>query len=70
MRWMSSFSQSPVLAGRAETSRPGLVAAQELLPARAEPADLVSVRQRDAYLFLRYRLRSKENRGAKEVRLG
>jgi riboflavin biosynthesis pyrimidine reductase len=51
---------SPVLAGRAETSRSGLVAAQELLPARAEQAELVSVRRRASYLFLRYRLRSKE----------
>ncbi len=53
---------SPVLAGRAETSRPGLVAAQELLPARMQQADLVSVRQRASYLFLRYRLRSSETR--------
>ena len=51
---------SPVLAGRAETSRPGLVAAQELLPGRAEQAELVSVRHRGSYLFLRYRLRRKE----------
>jgi riboflavin biosynthesis pyrimidine reductase len=54
---------SPVLAGRAETSRSGLVAAQELLPAQAEQADLVSVRRRASYLFLRYRLRSMEIRG-------
>jgi riboflavin biosynthesis pyrimidine reductase len=53
---------SPVLAGRAETSRSGLLAAQELLPARAEQADLMSVRQRASYLFLRYRLRSKAMR--------
>jgi riboflavin biosynthesis pyrimidine reductase len=48
---------SPVLAGRAETSRPGLVAALELLPGQAEQAELVSVRHRGSYLFLRYRLR-------------
>jgi riboflavin biosynthesis pyrimidine reductase len=54
---------SPVLAGRAETARPGLVAAQELLPARTETAELVSVRQCASYLFLRYRLRSKETHG-------
>jgi riboflavin biosynthesis pyrimidine reductase len=53
---------SPVLAGRGETARPGLVAAQELLPARAEQADLVSVRRRASYLFLRYRLRCNEAR--------
>jgi riboflavin biosynthesis pyrimidine reductase len=54
---------SPVLAGRAETSRSGLIDAQELLPARAERADLVSVRWRESYLFLRYWLRNKERRG-------
>jgi riboflavin biosynthesis pyrimidine reductase len=52
---------SPVLAGRAATSRPGLVAAQELLPARAEHAELVSVRHRRSYLFLRYRLLRSES---------
>jgi riboflavin biosynthesis pyrimidine reductase len=54
---------SPVLAGRAETSRSGLVAAQELLPARVEQAELMSVRRRASYLFLRFRLRSKAVRG-------
>jgi riboflavin biosynthesis pyrimidine reductase len=53
---------SPVLAGRSEASRSGLVAAQELLPARLEQAELVSVRRRASYLFLRYRLRSKAMR--------
>ena len=48
---------SPVLAGRAETSRPGLVGAQELLPARAEQAELISVCHPRSYLRLRYRLR-------------
>lgn len=47
---------SPVLAGRAETSRPGLIAAQELLPRRPELAELISVRQHASFLFLRYRL--------------
>jgi riboflavin biosynthesis pyrimidine reductase len=51
---------SPVLAGRAETARPGLVAAQELLPGQAAQAELVSVGHRGSYLFLRYRLRRKE----------
>jgi riboflavin biosynthesis pyrimidine reductase len=55
---------SPVLAGRAETSRPGLVAARELLPGRAEQAELVSVRQRGSYLFLRYQLCRKETAGS------
>ena len=54
---------SPVLAGRAETSRSGLVAAQELLPARVEQAELMSVRRRASYLFLRFQLRSKAVRG-------
>ena len=45
---------SPVLAGRADTSRPGLVAASELLPGRIEPAELLTVRRHGSYLFLRY----------------
>ena len=48
---------SPVLAGRADTPRPGLVAARELLPGRTELAELLSVRQHGPYLFLRYRMR-------------
>ncbi|MFH9867321.1 dihydrofolate reductase family protein [Streptomyces lydicus] len=47
---------SPVLAGRASTTRHGLIAGLELLPKRHEPADLISVRSRASYLFLRYRL--------------
>ena len=54
----------PVLAGRADTSRPGLVAARELLPGRTELAELLSVRQRGSYLFLRYRLGRKEPAGS------
>lgn len=48
---------SPVFAGRDGTDRPGLVAGLELLPEHPEWADLVSVRRRGAYLFLRYRTR-------------
>jgi riboflavin biosynthesis pyrimidine reductase len=48
---------SPVLAGRGGTSRPGLVAARELLPGRAEPAELLTVRRHGSYLFLRYAMR-------------
>jgi len=55
---------SPVLAGRAQTSRPGLIAAQEQLPSRARQAELVSVRQRGSYLFLRYQLCRKETAGS------
>ncbi len=48
---------SPVLAGRGDTPRPGLVAARELLPGRTERAELLSVRQHGSYLFLRYATR-------------
>lgn len=47
---------SPVLAGRADTPRPGLIAGQELPPDRPQRAELISIRQRASYLFLRYRL--------------
>lgn len=47
---------APVIAGRDETPRPGLVAGLELLPERRETAELVSVRRRASVLFLRYRL--------------
>jgi riboflavin biosynthesis pyrimidine reductase len=49
---------SPVLAGRADTSRPGLVAGLELMPNQPSRTDLISARRRQSYLFLRYRLRS------------
>ncbi|GAA5611256.1 hypothetical protein Spla01_02403 [Streptomyces platensis] len=52
------LTTSPVLAGRANTSRLGLVAGLELLPNRPAWTDLISVRRRDSYLFLRYRLRA------------
>jgi riboflavin biosynthesis pyrimidine reductase len=45
---------SPVLAGRAATARPGLVSGVELLPCCPNPAELLSVRRRGSYLFLRY----------------
>lgn len=45
---------SPVLAGRGDTTRPGLVAARELLPGRTVRAELLAVRQHESYLFLRY----------------
>ena len=48
---------SPVLAGRGNIARPGLVAGLELLPSRAEPAELLTVRQHGSYLFLRYAMR-------------
>ncbi|TLS44428.1 hypothetical protein FE633_20710 [Streptomyces montanus] len=49
---------SPVLAGRTDTARPGLIEGLELLPNRPEWTDLISIRRRDSYLFLRYRLRA------------
>lgn len=51
------LTTSPVLAGRDGTSRPGVVAGLELLPNQSAWTDLISVRRRDSYLFLRYRLR-------------
>ncbi|WP_406439195.1 dihydrofolate reductase family protein [Streptomyces sp. NBC_01613] len=51
------LTTSPVLAGRADISRPGLVAGLELLPNRPAWVDLISVRRRESFLFLRYRLR-------------
>lgn len=50
------LTTSPVLAGRGMTSRPGLIDGVELLPDRPLWSDLVSVRRRGSYLFLRYRL--------------
>ena len=47
---------SPVLAGRGRTPRAGLVDGLELLPDLPRWSDLVSVRRRASYLFLRYRL--------------
>ncbi|MGP3991811.1 dihydrofolate reductase family protein [Streptomyces sp. 3N207] len=50
------LTTSPVLAGRADSPRPGLIAGLELLPSRPLWTDLISARRRDSYLFLRYRL--------------
>ncbi|MGP4000666.1 dihydrofolate reductase family protein [Streptomyces sp. 8N706] len=57
------LTTSPVLAGRADTSRPGLIAGLELLPNRPTWTDLISARRRDSYLFLRYRLRTPRAHG-------
>jgi riboflavin biosynthesis pyrimidine reductase len=46
---------SPLLAGRDEIPRDGLVAGVELLPERQERAELAGVRRQGSYLFLRYR---------------
>jgi riboflavin biosynthesis pyrimidine reductase len=54
---------SPVLAGRGHTSRPGMIAGLELLPAHPGWAELVSVRQHGSYLFLRHRLGVVNNQG-------
>ncbi|MGO4754774.1 hypothetical protein AB4212_40275, partial [Streptomyces sp. 2MCAF27] len=48
------LTTAPVLAGRADAHRPGLVAGQEFLPAQRHPASLASVRRHASYLFLRY----------------
>ena len=50
------LTTSPLFAGRGATSRPGLVDGIELLPDRAKWSDLIGVRRRGPYLFLRYRL--------------
>ncbi|MGX1887164.1 RibD family protein [Streptomyces sp. NPDC055287] len=52
------LTTSPVLAGRAGTSRPGVISGLELLPNQPAWTDLISARRRDSYLFLRYRLRT------------
>lgn len=52
------LTTSPVLAGRADIPRPGLIAGLELLPNRPERTELISIRRRESYLFLRYRLRA------------
>jgi riboflavin biosynthesis pyrimidine reductase len=54
---------SPVVAGRAGASRPGLVAGLELFPGRRETAELISVRRCASYLFLRYRLHRTHDQG-------
>jgi riboflavin biosynthesis pyrimidine reductase len=48
---------SPVVAGRAETRRLGMVEGVELLPKRGAWSRLMSVRRHGDYLFLRYGLR-------------
>jgi riboflavin biosynthesis pyrimidine reductase len=50
------LTTSPLFAGRLTTPRPGLVDGIELLPDRPHWSDLISVRRRGSYLFLRYRL--------------
>lgn len=49
-------TSSPLLAGRADRPRPGLVAGRELVPG-AGPVELRSVRRAGSHLFFRYRLR-------------
>ncbi|MGH3193636.1 MAG: dihydrofolate reductase family protein [Streptosporangiaceae bacterium] len=56
---------SPVLAGRGDTPRPGLVAAGELLPGRTVRAELLSARQDGSYLFLRYAMRGTDTPGGR-----
>lgn len=59
---------APVLAGRADICRPGLISGVELLPDRPEPAELISVRHFASYLYLRYRLsRTHRRRGKQRV---
>ncbi|MEU5547079.1 dihydrofolate reductase family protein [Streptomyces sioyaensis] len=55
---------SPVLAGRADSIRHGLIAGLELLPTRHEEIGLISARRRASYLFLRYRMPGRSPRPA------
>lgn len=48
---------SPVVAGRADRERLGMVAGAELLPEDGAWTDLLSARSHGDFLFLRYRLR-------------
>ncbi|GGW72763.1 RibD family protein [Streptomyces xantholiticus] len=56
------LTTSPVLAGRADTPRPGLISGLELLPNQPAWTDLISARRRNSHLFLRYRLRTPRGR--------
>ncbi|GAA2646475.1 pyrimidine reductase family protein [Streptomyces spororaveus] len=58
------LTASPVLAGRADTPRPGVVSGLELLPNQPVWTDLISARRRNSHLFLRYRLRTPRGRPA------
>lgn len=50
------LTSSPLLAGRGEKQRPGIVDGLELLPDREVAARLISVRRSESLLFLRYQL--------------
>ena len=49
---------APVLVGRDQDPRPGLLSGLELLPARRETAELLSLRRQGSVPFPRYRLRA------------
>lgn len=51
------LTSSPLLAGRDEILRPGIVNGVELLPDEKKSAELLSVRQSGSHMFLRYKLR-------------
>ena len=54
---------SPVIAGRSDDKRLGMVEGVELLPGRAAWTSLSSVRRHGDYLFLRYRVPASPARG-------
>jgi riboflavin biosynthesis pyrimidine reductase len=51
------LTMSPVLAGRGEIPRPGVIAGRELLPGHGVHADLLAVRRGGSALFLHYATR-------------
>jgi riboflavin biosynthesis pyrimidine reductase len=50
------LTSSPLLGGRDEVVRPGIVKGLELLPDEKKSAKLLSARRSESYLFLRYKL--------------
>jgi riboflavin biosynthesis pyrimidine reductase len=60
---------SPQMAGRLPRSdRPGLVQGREFLPDAAPWFDLMTLKQRDAYLYLRYRRKDQRQRSKAKIK--
>jgi riboflavin biosynthesis pyrimidine reductase len=56
------LTQSPLVAGRDGTERPGFVAGREFAPEAPLWVGLVSVKRADSHIFLRYGFESRETR--------